>query len=317
MAATEVVPNVWAVPVDLTGGCCEASPDVSVVFQNTCEIPVTICKIGIQAPECDELAETGPVSGWNFTLKELPDGPEVPYSTGVSGCTDPIALEPGDYQVCESMDPVFIFCKLEVNGVQVDPTYTEDTNADGVDDVICYDFTIGCDDLEPVEITYSNASGRITRTPGYWFTHPDALNAAFECLSGGGGGTLVLCGGCEMDEDDAMAVFWTAKGGNRPTLAKHILAAMFNDCVLSPAPGTIIADGIAVLCDPEATNQEIGDVLGPLTEFNESGTEQEMEGLDFGPADPAEAKSMAAMGTVPDCASGKQTRSRDTRGRGR
>jgi hypothetical protein len=170
-----------------------------------------------------------------------------------------------------------------------------------------------------VEITYTNASGRASRTPGYWFTHPDALKAAFECITGSETGTIVLCesDGCAVDAEDAMAVFWTSKGSNRPTLAKHILAAMFNNCLLSPAPGTIIDDALAVLCDPEAGSVEIGDVLGPLTEYNESGTEQDVEGFDYGSADPAEAKSMAAMGTVPDCAAGTKIRTRTTGRRSR
>jgi hypothetical protein len=309
----------WGVPIDLRDACCDATPDVSVVFSNTCEVEVTICKLAIQAPECDEMAETSPVSGWSFTLKHLPDGPETPYMTGTSGCTCPIVLDPGDYRVCESMDPIFMFCQLQVNGVDVDPTFTDDTNMDGIDDVICYDFTIDCEDVPAVEVTFANAGGRVTRTPGYWFTHPDALKAAFECITGSESGTIVLCesDGCAVDPDDAMAIFWTSKGGNRPTLAKHILAAMFNNCLLSPAPGSIIGDALAVLCDPEASSVEIGDVLGPLTEFNESGTDQELEAFDYGSADPAEAKSMAAMGTVPDCAAGKHIRTRTGGRRGR
>jgi len=317
--ATEVLPGTWGVEVDLSGGCCETSPDVSVTFQNTCEVEVTICKIGIQAAECDPLADTSPVAGWDFTLKEMPDGPEVPYTTGSGGCTDPIVLEPGDYRVCESFDPVFVFCTLEVNGVPISPSYTEDTNMDGIDDVICYDFSVTCEDVDPVEITFSNAAGCMTRTPGYWFTHPDALKAAFACITGSETGTIVLCASdsCEVTADDAMAIFWTAKGGNRPTLGKHVLAAMFNNCLLSPAPGTIIDDALAVLCDPEATSMEIGFVLDPLTDYNESCTDQDTEGFDYGSADPYEAKSMAAMGTVPGCAAGKRTRSVGPRTRGR
>ena len=47
-------------------------------------------------------------------------------------------------------------------------------------------------------------------------------------------------------------------------------------------------------------------MLCPLSDYNESGTEQEMEGFDYGNADPDEAKGMASMGMVPDCAEGKQ-----------
>jgi hypothetical protein len=56
-------------------------------------------------------------------------------------------------------------------------------------------------------------------------------------------------------------------------------------------------------------------VLDPLTDFNESCTEQDVEGFDYGPADPALAKSMAAAGEVPDCAAGKRIRDRGSRGR--
>jgi hypothetical protein len=70
-----------------------------------------------------------------------------------------------------------------------------------------------------------------------------------------------------------------------------------------------------VLCGPEATSSEIGAVLEPLTDFNESCTEQDVEGFDYGPADPALAKSMAAAGEVPDCAAGKRIRDRGSRGR--
>ena len=308
VAAIEVLPGIWGVIVDLTGGCCEATPDVTVTYQNTCEVPVTICKYGLESAECDPMAAVNPVSSWNFTLKQLPDGPETPYSTGAGGCTDPILLEPGDYRICEALDPIYLFCKLEVNGVETPPSYTDDTNMDGIDDLICYDFTVTCDVETPDEFTFYNAAGRVTRTPGYWFTHPAALRAAFDCITGSEGGTIYLCepDGCPVTANDAMAIFWTSKGSNRPTLAKHVLAAMFNDCLLSPVPGTLIEDALAVLCDPEASSMEIGEVLGPLTDYNESGTEQEMEGFDYGNADPDEAKGMANMGMVPDCAEGKK-----------
>ncbi|MHC4611309.1 MAG: hypothetical protein ACYS7M_13275, partial [Planctomycetota bacterium] len=120
--------------------------------------------------------------------------------------------------------------------------------------------------------------------------------------------------GCVIDADDAMAIFWTSKGGNRPTLARHLLAAMFNSCLLTAAPPDILLDALAVLCDPEATKTEISAVLGPIAEFNASGTEQGAEGFDYGPADPAEAKTMALAGTVPDCAVGGNVRT--PRGRG-
>ncbi|NIM48015.1 MAG: hypothetical protein GTO22_01930, partial [Gemmatimonadales bacterium] len=265
--------RLWAVPVDLRDGCCEASPDVTVTFRNTCEVEVQICKIGIQAEECDPLADSGPVSGWRFTLQRLPDGPVSNLQTGLDGCTQTILLEPGEYRVCEALDPGFVFCSLEVNGVPVDPIPVGDT--------VCYDFTVGCADVdlavEPdIEITYANAGGGPTRTPGYWFTHVDAQKAAFECITGSETGTIELCDGCSVTIDDSMAIFWNAKGGNRPTLAMHILAAMFNSCLLSPAPGSIIEDALEVLCNPDATNMQISAVLGPLTEFNESGTEQDV-----------------------------------------
>jgi hypothetical protein len=147
-----------------------------------------------------------------------------------------------------------------------------------------------------------------TRTPGYWFTHPDAMLAAFACITGDEDGTIVLCAGtCSVDADDAMAIFWKAKGGNRPTLAQHILSAMFNDCLLTSAPGTIIEDALAVLCNPNATSTEIGNAIGPLDAFNNSGDDVPFPpGMNFGSANTAEAKSMAGDGSVPGCAAGKK-----------
>jgi uncharacterized repeat protein (TIGR01451 family) len=168
-------------------------------------------------------------------------------------------------------------------------------------------------DILPNEITKTASasceiSGGPTRTPGYWFTHPAALRAAFACITGSQSGTITLCPGtCSVNANGAMAIFWKAKGGNRPTLAQHILSAMFNDCLLTPAPGTIIEDALAVLCDPNATSTEIGNAIYPLDAFNNSGDDIPFPaGMNFGSANTMLAKSMAASGTVPTCAQGKK-----------
>ena len=149
-------------------------------------------------------------------------------------------------------------------------------------------------------------SGGATRTPGYWFTHPDALLAAFDCITGSESGVITLCDGCEVDANDAMAIFYRTSGGNRPTLAQHILSAMFNQCVFgTPAPSGIIQDGLDVLCDANATPSEISAAIMPLDEFNNSGEEVPAP-VTFGAADTAQAKSMAAAGSVPSCAAGKK-----------
>jgi hypothetical protein len=310
--AIEVASGLWGVPILVPPSCCAADPDIAVTFQNTCDVEVEICKLGIESDGCGSMAEAHPVRNWRFTLQRLPDGPVFDVTTQCDGCTQTILLEPGDYRVCETWDPGFRFCSLEVNGVPVDPVPS------GYN-FHCHEFTVGCDDVDlgspDIEITYANAAGEWTRTPGYWFTHPDALKAAFECITGSETGVIELCDGCAIDADDAMAIFWTSKGGNRPTLAQHLLAGIFNSCLLTTAPGDILLDAAAVLCDPEAASAEIGAVLVPLAEFNASGTEQEAEGFEYGPADPAEANAMAAAGTVPDCAAGKQVRPRGGRGR--
>jgi hypothetical protein len=66
----------------------------------------------------------------------------------------------------------------------------------------------------------------------------------------------------------------------------------------------------------EDTNADgIGAVLDPLTDFNESCTDQDVEGFDYGNAEPDIAKGMAFNGKVPDCAAGKRIRDRGSRGR--
>ncbi|NIM05266.1 MAG: hypothetical protein GTO55_04155 [Armatimonadetes bacterium] len=153
----------------------------------------------------------------------------------------------------------------------------------------------------------------VTRTPGYWFTHPVQLLAAFECLTdnldNSNGSTIVLCDGCEVNAYDAMAIFWRTSGGNRPTLAQHILAAMFNECMFGSSAGSAIEDGLAVLCNPDATSEEIGYAIMPLDEFNNSGTEEPFpDGFVNTNANPRESRNMASDGTVPDCAAGTKVK---------
>jgi hypothetical protein len=304
--AIEVLSGIWGVPLIIPEPCCDADPDASITFQNSCEVEVEICKLGIVCEGCDPTALAFPVPNWRFTVQRLPDAPVLGGTTRflTGGCTDTIMLEPGDYLVCETWDPGFMFCSLEVNGQPVDAVPS------GFN-FHCYELTVGCDDVDlavdpDINITYANAAGEWTRTPGYWKTHPDALKAAFECITGSQTGVIEACDGCLIDANDAMAIFWTAKGDGRPVLTGHLLAAMFNSCLLTTAPPGILLDARAVLCDPDATIDEISAVLEPLADFNESGSEQDAEGFDYGPADPAEAKAMSAAGTVPDCAMGKK-----------
>jgi PKD repeat protein len=141
-----------------------------------------------------------------------------------------------------------------------------------------------------------------TRTPGYWFTHPEAMRTAFEALTGDEDGTLSLCssGGCTVTPKDAMAIFWRARG-LRATLAQHLLAALFNDALLKPAPDDIIEAGSEALCDLNSTNAQLSAALQALAAYNQSGSSLPMIGLNFGNADPSTAKEMAAEGEIPGC----------------
>jgi PKD repeat protein len=139
-----------------------------------------------------------------------------------------------------------------------------------------------------------------TRTPGYWFTHPEALLTAFAAIAGDEDGVISLCDDCLVTPDDAMAIFWLAHG-LRVTFAQHLLAAMFNGALLKPVPDGIIENAMNVLCNPEATNAQLSAALAPLAAYNQSGSSLSMIGYDFGSADPAEARAMAADGSVPDC----------------
>jgi uncharacterized repeat protein (TIGR01451 family) len=144
-----------------------------------------------------------------------------------------------------------------------------------------------------------------TRTPGYWFTHPDAMIMALaeDCSPYIVGGMFLLPPCCEFDLDDAMRVFWLGvrelEPNVRRTLGMHIIAAMCNACLLQTAPPAgIIEDGIAVFCDPCATALEIGAAIEPLDFFNNSGTDLDVEILEGLNADPATAKHLASQGDL-------------------
>jgi len=141
-----------------------------------------------------------------------------------------------------------------------------------------------------------------TRTPGYWFTHPEALLEAFAAIAGDADGGVSLCpsGGCTLTPDDAMAVFWRGQG-LRATFAQHVLAAMFNSALLEPAPEGSIDAATEVLCDPASTNAELSAAKAPLVSYNEGGVTLPMIGYDFGNADPETGKEMASRGSLLDC----------------
>ena len=140
-----------------------------------------------------------------------------------------------------------------------------------------------------------------TRTPGYWFTHSEALREALAGLAGDSR-SVSLCpsGTCTLTPEDAMAIFWRGRG-LRATLAQHLLAAMFNDVLLKPAPEGIIEEGIEVLCNPNSTNAEITAAKTWLEGYNRSGATLPLIGYDFGPADPRAAREMASQGVLQDC----------------
>ena len=158
--------------------------------------------------------------------------------------------------------------------------------------------------------------GGPTRTPGYWFTHPNALIAGMRCNDGGPfdldgtvNGRIVLCAsGCSFSANDAMSSYWKFQNikptaCNRPTLVQQIFSAMFNQCLLgTSAPAGIIQDGIDVLCNPAATSAEIAAVIYPLDVFNNSGEPLPLPPAPWvGNADPAKAKLMSSLGTVQPC----------------
>jgi PKD repeat protein len=174
----------------------------------------------------------------------------------------------------------------------------------------------------PVTLTVSNGYGTdtmtycitvlppqcATRTPGYWFTHPAAVIEAFSALANNNasisnsGGLIILCtdDGCAVTPEDAMAIFWQAHG-LRATFAQHILAAIFNNALLKPAPAGIIDAALAVLCNPASTNDEISAAMAPLVAYNEGGTQLPMVGYQFGYANLRAARLMASGGSVPAC----------------
>jgi uncharacterized repeat protein (TIGR01451 family) len=150
-------------------------------------------------------------------------------------------------------------------------------------------------------------TGGPTRTPGYWFTHPTKLLDAYACLGVDRIEFLPCAGSCSASPNDAEAIFWNTSGSNRPTLAQHILAAMFNQCMFGTiAPDDIIANGMAVLCNPNATSEQISAAIGPLGDFNQSGDGLTPPGWVDVSASPKTARAMANDGTVPDCAAGKR-----------
>jgi PKD repeat protein len=144
-----------------------------------------------------------------------------------------------------------------------------------------------------------------TRTPGYWFTHPEALLEAFAAIAGDGDGGVSLCpsGGCTLTPEEAMAIFWRGQG-LRTTFAQHALAAMFNNALLKPAPEGMIEAAMEVLCDPTSTNAEMSAAKARLVSYNQSGVTLPMTGYDFGNADPETAKEMASQADVPTCITG-------------
>jgi hypothetical protein len=82
---------------------------------------------------------------------------------------------------------------------------------------------------------------------------------------------------------------------------------MFNQCMFGTiAPDDIIANGMAVLCNPNATSDEISAAIGPLGAFNSSGDTLTPPGWVDVSASPKTARAMANDGTVPDCAAGKR-----------
>jgi uncharacterized repeat protein (TIGR01451 family) len=230
---------------------------------------------------------------WTITLINTGDvSLDIHVTDAIAGIDEMVVLGAGDTEVINATHVV-----TAGDPDPIENTVTGEATATGgiVTGTVTHSASSSCPIAPQV--------GGATRTPGYWFTHPAALLAAYECITGSANGTITLCPAtCAANANDAMAIFWKASGG-RATLGVHILSAMFNQCELgTPAPGTIIQDGLDVLCDPGATSDEIGAAIGPLDAFNNSGDSQPLPaGLDFGAASPKNAKSMAKAGSVPGC----------------
>jgi uncharacterized repeat protein (TIGR01451 family) len=230
---------------------------------------------------------------WTITLTNTGDvSLDIHVTDSTAGIDQVVVLAAGATQVVNATHVVTV---ADVSPIENTVTAEATLTGGALPNEITQTDSSSCD----VEIT---PVGGPTRTPGYWFTHPAALLAAYECITGSQNGTITLCPGtCTANANDAMAVFWTAKGGNRPTLAQHILSAMFNECLLgTAAPPGIIQNGLDVLCNPDATSDEIAAAIAPLDAFNNSGDSLPLS-VSFGPAQTKTAKSMAKAGTVPSC----------------
>ena len=278
--------TVHANPVGLTNDITDsdaASVDLvhpSFTLDKTCS-PDPV-EVGGSLTWTITVANSGDI-GLSFHLVDPTAGLDENFTLAASGSqtfTPSYVVQPGDTSpVCNTAD---LFVSI----------------ADGLLPNTWHEQVTTCCDIE--------VPGGPTRTPGYWFTHPTALNAAFACITGSETGVINLCDGCSVTANDAMAIFWNIAGSNRPTLAQHILSAMFNQCVLGTvAPDSIIENGMEVLCNPSATSEEIAAAIAPLDAFNNSGDALPFPaGISFGSANPRAAKAMANAGTVPGCVAG-------------
>jgi hypothetical protein len=299
-------------PVDLL----DTEPPGTVI-SNTAYLTGYYADTRTVACESDDTTEcTVPRCDWTIAKECLVEGPvgaqTVTWTITVSnlvnsGCTLDIQVVDDDLgvnQLVEDLAPGDSE-PIIVGPLSVDDCVTVTNTATGTAFIANSDTQVGLPKDSNEASCDTQCGGGPTRTPGYWFTHPTALNEAFRCL----GSPLTLgvgCAGCTVRANDAMAIFWRTSGTNRPTLAQQVLAAMFNQCVLgTPAPAGIIENGMAVLCDPDATSTEIGNVIGPLDDFNNSGDDLPFPaGMNFGNANPKLSRQMAGAGTVPGCAAG-------------
>lgn len=147
--------------------------------------------------------------------------------------------------------------------------------------------------------------GGATRTPGFFKTHEQALQA---CLDEG----AIELGSVTVDSmASALGLLWGSpasfdtgeKRGDldraRFLLSRHLLVATCNTRLFGTQPeGDLLADGAAALSGTDCGLMH--DLAGSLDEFNNSGDDEDFpEGFVKGPATPRHAAGMADDPTAP------------------
>lgn len=142
--------------------------------------------------------------------------------------------------------------------------------------------------------------GLATRTPGFFKTHPEAVEA---CLAESSFG---------IDLEAALGLLWGTPARfdtgekrskldkSRFLLARHLLVASCNVELFDSQPedADLIADAFAALFGTDC--ELMRELAEALDEFNNSGTDEDLpEGFEAGPASPRDAAAIADDPTTP------------------